>query len=125
MLIESSGFSLKYQLFNHFLRSTISELTKTPLLYLHFQCPATFMTRSGLANHQVVHTGERKWKCEYCGKGFRVKTTLQKHMHTHTKKHQHCCVFCEKGFFDKIQLKHHVESMHAVVEFAVQVLPLA
>lgn len=43
-------------------------------------CPYTTTKRGHMKYHQVIHTGERPFKCAVCQKGFSQKSNLQMHI---------------------------------------------
>ncbi|CAH2226551.1 jg24094, partial [Pararge aegeria aegeria] len=47
-------------------------------------CNATFKTKANLLNHQLLHTGVKKFTCEICKQKFAHKTSLTLHMRLHT-----------------------------------------
>ncbi|KAH7969092.1 hypothetical protein HPB52_014576 [Rhipicephalus sanguineus] len=46
-------------------------------------CPYTSDYRAKLNRHMRLHTGERPYQCEVCGRAFTRKDHLQKHLPTH------------------------------------------
>ncbi len=106
---------------------------------LHPQCPLclqTFSTPCALRRHMPRHTGNFKFWCKECSKGFphrqgyqahldkhegitfpcqkcdkrfQTKISLKYHQSEHTGIYVHYCQFCNQGFNRKIQLLTHEE----------------
>ena len=48
-------------------------------------CTSVFKENAKLKRHKLVHTGEKAFKCEYCGLSFSLRHNLKTHEKTHTR----------------------------------------
>ncbi|NXL40760.1 ZO61 protein, partial [Glaucidium brasilianum] len=66
-----------------------------------------FARGSMLRCHQWIHTGEKLYKCQDCGKSFTTSCNLRYHHMTHTKEKPFPCTTCGKRFsFSTILIRH-------------------
>ena len=62
---------------------------------------------------ESVHSNEKKYKCETCGKAFGTKRSADRHhqeVHLHIRNFR--CPFCSKPFASKTHLNVHTRSVH-------------
>ncbi|XP_060525089.1 zinc finger protein 624-like [Cylas formicarius] len=89
-------------------------------------CPKVFASRSGFANHLLIHQGVKiqykkrtkkegevklkNYLCNYCAKSFHTKVQLDGHIRGHTGERPFSCSFCGKYFKTKAALKTHEQN---------------
>lgn len=58
-------------------------------------CQRGFKMQSNLERHKILHTGEMRFCCSYCGKTFTQNDNLQLHVRTyHTNERPYLCNEC-------------------------------
>nr|CAD7430695.1 unnamed protein product [Timema monikensis] len=66
----------------------------------HYMCDycGIFFVRKVLERHLKIHTDERPFECEECGRTFKEKTILRKHLRIHYGERNYMCELCGKKF---------------------------
>ncbi|XP_055941913.1 gastrula zinc finger protein XlCGF8.2DB-like [Argiope bruennichi] len=72
-------------------------------------CKNVFKLKNSFRRHMQIHEGEKKHRCEFCGKSFSRKYNLQTHVRTHTGEKPFTCSVCGKKFTQKCNLKTHMK----------------
>ena len=101
------------------------------------KCDKRFVNKASLKRHMQLHTGQfkfycdicrkgysdvthyndhtrihegLKYHCEYCAKPYATKKRYQYHLSVHTGNYRFTCNVCGKGYNEKLDFDKHVKS---------------
>ncbi|ODM90576.1 Zinc finger and BTB domain-containing protein 17 [Orchesella cincta] len=74
------------------------------------QCNRGFANSQNLKTHTYTHTGERRFPCTKCSKRFTNMTNLRTHLVTHTGEKNFLCNLCGASFSQRNTLDFHLTS---------------
>jgi len=74
-------------------------------------CNKTFVKKTNLKHHMMLHRGEKPWKCNICEWRFVQKCNLKKHMDSHVTG-AFSCPACDVKFSSKTSCSTHLFRAH-------------
>lgn len=60
----------------------------------------------------MVHSDQKKYKCQYCGSSFKRSKALKNHLILHSGLRPYSCPFCDKTFANGSNCRSHKKKAH-------------
>ncbi|XP_048348892.1 zinc finger and BTB domain-containing protein 24-like [Sphaerodactylus townsendi] len=98
-------FSQKRQLKSHYRVHT--GITRPECSQCHREIHGSLPPVKGVKHLRTLHTGEKPFTCEICGKSFTAKSSLQTHIRIHRGEKPYSCGICGKSFSDSSAKRRH------------------
>jgi len=73
-------------------------------------CGRSFSLKTSLQEHKRTHTGDKPFECSVCHRFFRARSTRDRHQASHSSDRPFRCSFCVKAFTRKDVLAVHEHS---------------
>jgi len=73
-------------------------------------CDKKFSMAANLCSHQLVHTCERRFACDMCDKTFTCMSLLRRHKFLHTGERPQVCEVCKNTFSEASSLRAHMHT---------------
>ena len=73
-------------------------------------CGRAFRQPGNLTRHKLTHTTIKPYSCNKCGKSFNRVSNLHAHIKIHSDGKPYVCIVCGCSFYQKVELKLHALS---------------
>lgn len=78
-------------------------------------CGKTYRTSSAVEKHiQIVHFDIKPYLCDICNKSFQSSTVLKIHLRIHTGEKPFSCIACKRSFSSQSALNSHAKGIHSL-----------
>ncbi|XP_053623366.1 zinc finger protein 468-like [Plodia interpunctella] len=85
-------------------------------------CDYVTWHKHDLAKHVLIHTGNKRYQCEYCTASYYTSSNLSSHIRRfHEKIKRYPCALCDMRFYDTTKLNRHLDSHNDVKRFECEV----